>query len=61
MNGVLNGFVDNVVQCWGCEVFDNLFKVVSVSGAAVYEKISNLCFIIFGVLFGFYVLSFMFP
>ncbi len=56
MNGILNGFVDNVVQCWGCEVFDNLFKVVSVSGAAVYEKISNLCFIIFGVLFGFYII-----
>jgi len=56
MNGILNSFVDNAVQCWGCAVFDNLFRVVSNAGAAVYEKIANLCFLIFFVLFVFFVL-----
>lgn len=56
MNGILNSFVDNAVQCWGCAVFDNLFRVVSNAGAAVYEKIANLCFMIFFVLFVFFIL-----
>jgi hypothetical protein len=56
MNGLLNSFVDNTVQCWGCAVFDNLFRVVSNAGAAVYEKIANICFAIFFVLFVFYIL-----
>lgn len=55
MNGILNGFVDKAVQCWGCAVFDNLFRVVSNAGAAVYSKIANLCFIIFFVLFVFFI------
>ncbi|MBO4480724.1 MAG: hypothetical protein J5742_03845 [Alphaproteobacteria bacterium] len=56
MSGILNSFVDNAVQCWGCAVFDNLFRVVSNAGAAVYEKIANLCFIIFFALFAFFIL-----
>jgi len=56
MSGLLSGFVDNAVQCWGCAVFDNLFRVVSNAGAAVYEKIANICFAIFFVLFVFYIL-----
>ncbi|MBO4583411.1 MAG: hypothetical protein J5714_05150 [Alphaproteobacteria bacterium] len=55
MNGILNNFVDNVAQCWGCEVFDNLFRVVSNAGAAVYNKIANICFVLFAVLFVFFV------
>ena len=56
MNSVMNPFVDSVAQCWGCAVFDNLFQVISQAGAAVYDKISDLCFIIFGALFTFYVI-----
>lgn len=56
MNTMLNNLVDASVQCWGCEVFDNLFSVVSNASAVVYEKISDICFIVFGVLFVFYVL-----
>ena len=56
MNGILNGFVDTAVQCWGCAVFDNLFRVVSNAGAAVYEKIANICFFVFFALFAFFIL-----
>ena len=56
MNGILNSFVDNAVQCWGCAVFDNLFRVVSNAGAAVYNKISDICFVLFAVLFVFFVI-----
>ncbi len=56
MSGLLGGFVDNAVQCWGCAVFDNLFRVVSNAGGAVYEKIANLCFIIFFALFAFFII-----
>ncbi len=55
MNGLLNNIVDSAVQCWGCAVFDNLFRVVSGAGAAVYNKISNICFFLFAVLFVFFV------
>ena len=56
MNDVMNSFVERVAQCWGCDVFDNLFRVVSNAGAIVYTKIANLCFAIFAVLFVFYVI-----
>ncbi|MBO4683042.1 MAG: hypothetical protein J5611_00475 [Alphaproteobacteria bacterium] len=56
MNEIANPFIESVTQCWGCAVFDNLFQVVSKAGAAVYEKISDICFVIFGALFAFYVI-----
>jgi hypothetical protein len=56
MNEIVNPFIESVTQCWGCAVFDNLFQVVSKAGAAVYEKISDICFVIFGALFAFYVI-----
>ncbi len=56
MNEILNPFIDRAVQCWGCGVFDNLFQVISNASAAVYEKISDICFAIFGALFAFYVI-----
>lgn len=56
MNEVAKSFVDNVAQCWGCGVFDNLFQVISNASAAVYEKISDICFVIFSALFVFYVI-----
>lgn len=56
MNGAINNFIDMTVQCWGCAVFDNLFQIVSNAGAAVYEKIADICFVLFGALFVFYVI-----
>ncbi len=55
MNDMMNSLVESVAQCWGCDVFDNLFRVVSNAGAVVYTKIANICFAIFAVLFVFYV------
>ena len=56
MNEMMNGFIENIAQCWGCDVFDNLFRVVSNAGAVVYTKVANICFAIFAVLFVFYVI-----
>lgn len=55
MNSLMNSFVERVAQCWGCGVFDNLFRVVSEAGAAVYVKVANICFVLFAVIFVFYV------
>lgn len=56
MNNIANNFVEKIAQCWGCDVFDNLFRVVSNAGAVVYTKVANICFAIFAVLFVFYVI-----
>lgn len=56
MNNMMNSFVEHIAQCWGCDVFDNLFGVVSNAGAVVYNKVANICFAIFAVLFVFYVI-----
>lgn len=56
MNNIANNFIEHVAQCWGCDVFDNLFRVVSNAGAVLYTKIANICFAIFAVLFVFYVI-----
>lgn len=55
MDEILNNLVENVAQCWGCAVFDNLFNVVSSAGAVVYNKIADICFAIFAALFVFYI------
>ncbi|MBR1380335.1 MAG: hypothetical protein IJ560_01985 [Alphaproteobacteria bacterium] len=57
MNGVLNNLIDNTVQCWGCPVFDRLFRIVSTSAAAVYNKFVIACMILFCVLFAFFVIN----
>ena len=51
MNNLLNSFVDSTVQCWGCEVFDRLFQIVSNAAAAVYDQFVIFCMILFCVLF----------
>ena len=56
MTNVMNNFIEDIAQCWGCGVFDNLFRVVSNAGAVVYTKIADICFAIFAVLFVFYVI-----
>lgn len=55
MNDIANDLIEKVAQCWGCDVFDNLFNVVSKAGAFVYDKMVEICFILFAVLFVFFV------
>lgn len=57
MNGVLNNFVDNTIQCYGCPIFDRLFQIVSTAAASVYDRMAYLMAIIFCVLFAFFVLN----
>ena len=57
MNGLLNNFVDNTVQCYGCPIFDRLFQIVSSAAASVYDRLAYLMIILFCVLFAFYVLN----
>ena len=57
MQELTNTLIDSAVQCWACPIFDNLFAVVSNSAAAIYERLSVFCVIIFSILFAFYVLN----
>ena len=57
MNGFANNFIDGVVQCYGCPIFDRLFQIVSNAAAAVYDEMVFMATIIFCVLFGFFVLN----
>lgn len=57
MNRLVNSFVESTVQCWGCEVFDRLFQIVSNAAAAVYDKFVIFCAILFCVLFTFYLIN----
>lgn len=57
MNRLVNSFVESTVQCWGCEVFDRLFQIVSNAAAAVYDKFVIFCAILFCVLFAFYLIN----
>ena len=57
MNGILNNFVDNAVQCYGCPIFDRLFQIVSAAAASIYDRMAFLMAILFCVLFAFFVLN----
>lgn len=57
MNKLMNSFVDNTVQCWGCEVFDRLFQIVSDAAAAVYNQLAIFCAVLFCILFAFYIFN----
>ena len=57
MNGLANNFVDGVVQCYGCPIFDRLFQIVSNAASAAYEKMAFLATLIFCVLFAFFVIN----
>ena len=57
MNELMVSLTDNVVQCWGCAVFDRLFQIVSVTAASVYDYFTSLCLILFGLLFTVFVIN----
>ena len=48
---IINAFIDNTTQCWGCGVFDRLFQVVSTAAAELYTQMTNIAFIAFFALF----------
>lgn len=51
MTNIINSFIDNSVQCWGCGVFDRLFQVVSTAATKMYEQLTFLAMITFIALF----------
>ena len=55
MNNAINSFIDNTVQCWGCELFDRLFQVVSSAAATIYSQLVSLCTILFLAMFTVFV------
>ncbi len=57
MNEWLASLVDKGVQCWGCAVFDRLFKIVSSAAGLVYDHFSKICVILFCILFTVFVLN----
>ena len=57
MNNVINSFIDNTVQCWGCGLFDRLFGIVSVAAATIYQQLVSLCTILFLAMFTVFVIN----
>lgn len=55
MNGAINSFIDNTVQCWGCGLFDRLFQIVSSAAATIYGQLVSLCVILFMAMFTVFV------
>lgn len=55
MNNIANYFIDSTVQCWGCPIFDKLFRIVSNAATAVYDRFATICIILFCILFAFFV------
>ena len=55
MNGAINSFIDNTVQCWGCGLFDRLFQIVSTAAATIYGQLVSLCVILFMAMFTVFV------
>ena len=51
MTNIINSFIDNSVQCWGCGVFDRLFQIVSTAATQLYEQLTFLAMITFVALF----------
>ena len=57
MNNLLNPFIEQNVQCWGCPIFDRLFQIVSEAATAIYDQFALFCAILFCVLFAFFVIN----
>ena len=57
MNQMATSLADNIVQCWGCAVFDRLFQIISTIGIEIYERLTQICLVIFGLLFAIFVFN----
>ena len=57
MNQMATSLADNIVQCWGCAVFDRLFQIISTIGIEIYDSLTQICLVIFGLLFAIFVFN----
>ena len=57
MNEMTSSLIDKTVQCWGCEVFDRLFQIISDTAGAAYGYLSQIFLIVFCTLFAIYVVN----
>ena len=57
MNNLINNLIEGTVQCYGCPIFDRLFRIVSEAAAAMYNRMAFFAVIIFCILFAFFVLN----
>ena len=56
MDTLVSKFAENMVQCWSCPIFDNLFQVISTAAAAIYNRMATLAAILLCAFIAFYVL-----
>ncbi|MBE6457778.1 MAG: hypothetical protein E7011_03165 [Alphaproteobacteria bacterium] len=57
MNNFASSLVENAVQCWGCGVFDRLFQIISVAAAEIYGTFSQICVVLFVMLFAVFMVN----
>jgi len=50
----LEPFAERATQCWGCVIFDNLFNVVSIAGAAMYTYVAWIAIVLLAGFIAFY-------
>ena len=51
MNAWLVSLAETGAQCWGCLVFDKLFEFVSDLAGGIYSVFSQICIVLFIILF----------
>jgi hypothetical protein len=56
MNDMAGNFVNAFVQCWGCPIFDRLFRTISAAGAAIYDRMVVWAWVALAGFWAFYVL-----
>ena len=47
----IDSLIENTVQCWGCDLFDRLFSVVSIAAGYMYQQVTFVAFALFIALF----------
>ena len=57
MNAWINNLIENSIQCWGCGVFDRLIQLVSGLAAGIYTSISQICILLFSIMFAAFVFN----
>ena len=57
MTNIINSFIDNATQCWGCGVFDRLFQITSTVAAELYTQMTQLMIGLFMLIFAVFVVN----
>lgn len=47
----IDSLIESTVQCWGCEIFDRLFSVVSIAAGHMYKQVTIVALALFIALF----------